>query len=477
MQCCANEVGGAGCCGGEVDGKEFGFIVVHLGAGFHSKSKLPRYKSLCHEACRLGIELCKAGHIASEISCKVVSMLEDSDLTNAGIGSNLTKERTIQCDASMMDSLTGNFAAVGCIELIKNPIKVAFELLKTQGSYLEGGLVPPMVLVGDGAKKFALERGVESISRSEMITQSSVRSFHKAMKVLESGNVSNIASCENCDVKKRIFKDWSCETFDGGKRSLENKAKRRKFSPTGKECSNELFSNSPGPSPSDGDDNNSFSDDMKLDTVGAICIDKYGNVCSAVSSGGLLLKQPGRIGQAACYGCGSFVIKKSNDSDCVVTASNVSGCGEQLIKTGLAKYCAEWLQDDDGSEGGVSNPSSMLENGFLDSIYLANDVEKMAGCVNVKLTTLNSKRDNVAVNGTGNIDGRPKVAPQSNSPPQSHVRSRHHSLDLIITCTTPSFCVGFMSSCDKKPNSVLLELPDAKRAGQSVVSQGFHYEF
>ena len=34
-----------------------------------------------------------------------------------------------------------------------------------------------------------------------------------------------------------------------------------------------------------------------LDTVGAVCLDKDGNICSGVSSGGVLLKYPGRIGQ------------------------------------------------------------------------------------------------------------------------------------------------------------------------------------
>jgi isoaspartyl peptidase/L-asparaginase-like protein (Ntn-hydrolase superfamily) len=40
--------------------------------------------------------------------------------------------------------------------------------------------------------------------------------------------------------------------------------------------------------------------DLRLDTVGCVGIDSAGNACAAVSSGGLLLKLPGRIGEVAC---------------------------------------------------------------------------------------------------------------------------------------------------------------------------------
>lgn len=43
----------------------------------------------------------------------------------------------------------------------------------------------------------------------------------------------------------------------------------------------------------EGEENNSAC----LDTVGAVVVDREGNVAAAVSSGGLAMKHPGRVGQ------------------------------------------------------------------------------------------------------------------------------------------------------------------------------------
>ena len=42
-------------------------------------------------------------------------MFQDSPCTNAGLGSNLTVEGTVECDASIMDGRTFHYGAVGAM--------------------------------------------------------------------------------------------------------------------------------------------------------------------------------------------------------------------------------------------------------------------------------------------------------------------------------------------------------------------------
>lgn len=45
---------------------------------------------------------------------------------------------------------------------------------------------------------------------------------------------------------------------------------------------------------------------MLYDTVGCVVVDCAGRVAAGVSSGGILLKAEGRVGEAALYGCGCW---------------------------------------------------------------------------------------------------------------------------------------------------------------------------
>lgn len=79
-----------------------------------------------------------------------VIILEDDERFNAGTGSYLRLNGTIEMDASIMDSEL-NCGAVANIRNVKNPIKVARLVMET----------PHILLVGDGAIEFARKNGFE----------------------------------------------------------------------------------------------------------------------------------------------------------------------------------------------------------------------------------------------------------------------------------------------------------------------------
>lgn len=62
-------------------------------------------------------------------------------------------------------------------------------------------------------------------------------------------------------------------------------------------------------------------EDLVTDTVGAICVDRWGNVAAGSSSGGIGMKHCGRIGPAALIGIGTWIARE----DGTVVAATCSG--------------------------------------------------------------------------------------------------------------------------------------------------------
>lgn len=70
------------------------------------------------------------------------------------------------------------------------------------------------------------------------------------------------------------------------------------------------------------------------DTVGSICIDEDGNISSGVSSGGISMKYPGRVGEAGCFGCGCWAQNEKEDDTGV--GVSCTGTGEDIMLSLLA---------------------------------------------------------------------------------------------------------------------------------------------
>jgi beta-aspartyl-peptidase (threonine type) len=74
-----------------------------------------------------------------------------------------------------------------------------------------------------------------------------------------------------------------------------------------------------------------------LETVGAVALDKNGNVAAATSTGGFPLKLPGRIGDSPIIGCGTYADNQAG-------ACSATGVGEIAMRLVLAKTVCNHME-------------------------------------------------------------------------------------------------------------------------------------
>lgn len=77
------------------------------------------------------------------------------------------------------------------------------------------------------------------------------------------------------------------------------------------------------------------------DTVGAVALDRQGNIASATSTGGTLNKAPGRVGDSSLIGCGCY-------ADNETAAASTTGWGEPMMKLVFAKWATDRVTGDVG---------------------------------------------------------------------------------------------------------------------------------
>jgi beta-aspartyl-peptidase (threonine type) len=80
-----------------------------------------------------------------------------------------------------------------------------------------------------------------------------------------------------------------------------------------------------------------FAPAISHDTVGAVALDRDGNIAAATSTGGTLAKAPGRLGDSSLIGCGCYA---NNES----AAASTTGWGEPIMKLVLAKWAADRVE-------------------------------------------------------------------------------------------------------------------------------------
>jgi beta-aspartyl-peptidase (threonine type) len=97
-----------------------------------------------------------------------------------------------------------------------------------------------------------------------------------------------------------------------------------------------------------------FAPEISHDTVGAIALDRDGNIAAATSTGGTLNKAPGRLGDSSLIGCGCY-------ADNLRAAASTTGWGEPIMKLVLAKWAADRVQSGSAPEWVAKEAISYLE--------------------------------------------------------------------------------------------------------------------
>jgi len=83
--------------------------------------------------------------------------------------------------------------------------------------------------------------------------------------------------------------------------------------------------------------NDLFAPTISHDTVGAVALDRDGNIAASTSTGGTLNKAPGRLGDSSLIGCGCY-------ADNLSAAASTTGWGEPIMKLVLAKWAADRVE-------------------------------------------------------------------------------------------------------------------------------------
>lgn len=253
-------------------------IALHGGAGdipltLPPERRLPREEALQH-CLHIGVEALKAGNSALDVVELVVRELENNPHYNAGKGSVLTSEGTVEMEACIMDGKTKKCGAVSGLKTVVNAISLARLVMEK---------TPHIYLAFDGAEAFAREQGVETVDSDHFITKENIERLKQAKEA------------------NRTQLDYT--------------------EPTPKALTNEkLMANG----------------DSQLGTVGCVAVDSQGNLATATSTGGLVNKMVGRIGDTPIIGAGTYA-----NHLCAVSAT---GKGESIIRSTVARDVAALME-------------------------------------------------------------------------------------------------------------------------------------
>jgi len=249
-------------------------LVVHGGAWAMPDDMVEAHIRGVNNALAAGWRVLERGGPALDAVEEAVVIMEDDETFDAGRGSFLNRDGKVQLDALIMEGSTLRAGGVGCVERLRNPVRAARKILSES---------PHVYFVGEGAEKFAAEHGIPLCRNEDLIIPREVERLREYQAAA---------------------------------------ARREAEQPGSSQQGNDLFA----PVVHDAT--------ISHDTVGAVALDRDGNIAAATSTGGTLNKAPGRLGDSSLIGCGCY-------ADNLSAAVSTTGWGEPIMKLVLAKWTAD----------------------------------------------------------------------------------------------------------------------------------------
>jgi L-asparaginase / beta-aspartyl-peptidase len=135
-------------------------LIVHGGAWDIPDEAVKACEDGCHRALVAGWSILSAGGFALDAIVAAIQVLEDDPVFDAGYGSHLNLDGRVECDAIIMEGGTLRAGAAAAVQRVKNPIRLARAILEK---------CPHMMLVAEGAERFATEQGLPLCGPEELI--------------------------------------------------------------------------------------------------------------------------------------------------------------------------------------------------------------------------------------------------------------------------------------------------------------------
>ncbi|MEY4177915.1 MAG: Isoaspartyl peptidase precursor [Planctomycetota bacterium] len=314
-------------------------LALHGGA-LDEVEKIPLERRRAMEASlnaalRQGRDLLAAGGTSLDAVERVVKMLEDDPLFNAGKGAVYNAAGGHELDASIMDGRTKACGAVAGVTTVKNPVALA-RLVMTRTRHV--------LLIGAGAEQFADEMKIERVDNRYFDT------------------------------------DYQFERWQRRK-AQEAKEANEAHGSNGANGANEAKAKAATPD--------------KKGTVGCVALDQSGNLAAATSTGGLTNKRFGRVGDSPVIGAGTYADNATCAVSCTGTGEEFIRHGvahdvharvryaRQSLPDAVSDVLRKTLQPDDGALIAVGADGRLVADFNTDG--LSRGLANSAGRFEVKL--------------------------------------------------------------------------------------------